>query len=156
MSEVENLSDREAITAVHSLVADWTQARGVEVLVAWQAISQAAGGEQLPAPLLSTRDDDAEAAAICRNILEVVIDGNSPDARRWAIGSIAAARQPKAQIFDPISLAIMGATAIGLVLAARVRRIGPVDFYEGLPEGTDKLVRAGVSAMSGVPQATGD
>jgi len=151
MNEAENLSDREAITAVHLLVAHWAEARGVEVLVAWQAINQAAGGEQLPAPLLSSRDDDAAAAAICRKILEVVIDGNAPDARRWAIESIAASVQPKAQIFDPISLAIIGVTAIGLVLAARVRRIGPVEFYEGLPEGTDKLVRTAVSGMSGVP-----
>ena len=53
MSEVENLSDREAITAVRLLVAHWAEARGREALVASQAISQAAGSEQLPAPLLS-------------------------------------------------------------------------------------------------------
>jgi hypothetical protein len=151
MSEVENLSDREAITAVQSLVTHWVETRGIEVLVAWQALNQAAGGEQLPAPLLSSSDDDAAAAVICRKILAVVIDGNAPAARGWAIGSIAAARQPKAQILDPISLAIIGATAIGLVLAARVKRIGNAEFNEGLPEGTGKLVSAAVSAMSGVP-----
>jgi hypothetical protein len=150
MNEVENLSDREAITAVRLLVVHWAEARGVEVLVAWQAISQAAGGEQLPAPLLSSTDGDAAAATICRKILEVVIDGNAPDARRWAIGSIAAARQPRAQVLDPISLAIIGVTAIGIVLAARVKRIGNMEFNEGLPEGTGKLVSTAVSAMSGV------
>jgi hypothetical protein len=155
LSEIEKLSNREAITAVKSLVAHWAEARGLEALVAWQAINQAAGGEQLPSPLVSSKDEDRATAVICRRILAVVVDGDAPDARRWAAGAIAAAKQPKAQIFDPVSLTILGATAIGLVLAARVKRIGSAEFYKGLPKGADKLVRAGVSAISGVPP-TGD
>ena len=150
MSEIAQLTDRQAITAVHALVVQWCEARGVEPLVAWQALNQASPGG-LPGPLAAYSEDDPTAAAICRKVLEVVIDGENPDARRWAAGAVSAARQPKGQIFDPISLAIIGATAIGLVLAVRVKRIGPVQFYEGLPEGTDKVVGATAKAMAGIP-----
>jgi hypothetical protein len=148
LSEIENLSNRGAITAVRALVVQWAEARGTETLAAWQTITEAAGDNKLPAPLVA-KDDDAEAAAICRKILAVVIDGGDADARRWARGAIANAGQPEAQIFDPVSLSIIGATTIGLVLAARVKRIGNVEFYEGLPKGTDKLVSAAVKTMSG-------
>jgi hypothetical protein len=155
MNGVENLSDREAVAAVRSVVVHWAEARGLETLVAWQAINGAAAGEKLPAPFISSEESDAAAAVICRKILAVIVDGNDPQARRWAAGAIAAAKQPRGQIFDPISLAILGATAIGLVLAARVKRVGPVEFYKGLPEGTEKLVGTAVSAISGIPPTGG-
>ena len=40
-------------------------------------------------------------------------------------------------------------------LAARVKRIGSVEFNKGLPEGTDKLIGAVVKTMSGVPPIAG-
>src|SRR4051794_7907292 len=101
MNEVENLSDREAIAAVRSVVVHWAEARGLEPLVAWQAIIQAAGSEGVPAPLINSKDDDSAAAVICRKILATVLNGDTPDARRWTIEAIAAAKEPKAQIVDP-------------------------------------------------------
>jgi hypothetical protein len=81
MNDVENLSDREAVAAVRSVVAHWAEARGLETLVAWQAINSATGDEKLPAPLISPEESDPAAAIICRKILTVIVDGNDPQAR---------------------------------------------------------------------------
>ena len=59
---------------------------------------------------------------------------------------------PGAQVIDPLTLAIGGTILIGLVLAARVRHIGPggAKFDPGLPEGLGKLLKAAGGFFGGL------
>jgi len=125
----------------------------VEVLVVWQALEKASKGRRLEPWLLNSAKNEAKAAAACKKILQTLADCDDAEVRRWCRDAVTAAVQAKAQIFDPLTMAIIGTVVIGLVLAVRVKKVSKegVEFYEGLPKDTDKVVKAGVAAMTGIP-----
>jgi hypothetical protein len=149
MEQLADISAREANTAVHLLVQRWAENRGTEVLAAWQVLNRDRS-HVLPDWLLRPAEDDAFAAKVSRRVLEAALDGSSNEVKKWATEAIASAKLPRAQVLDLLSLGIIGAILIGMVLAVRVKQVGPVEFYEGLPAGTDKLVKAS-AAVLGVP-----
>jgi hypothetical protein len=51
----------------------------------------------------------------------------------------------KVQALDPITLSIGGIILIGAILAARVKKIGNVEFYQGLPKETADVIKAAAS-----------
>jgi hypothetical protein len=55
-----------------------------------------------------------------------------------------APRSGTSEVLDPESLRILGGILIGLILVARVKRFGPVEFYEGIPAKLPDVVRTGL------------
>lgn len=59
-------------------------------------------------------------------------------------GDGVAPRPGTSEVIDPASLSILGCMLIGAILAARVKRLGLVEFYEGIPNKLPNVVRAGL------------
>jgi len=55
-----------------------------------------------------------------------------------------APRSGTSEVLDPVSLGVVGGILIGAILAARVKRVGPVEFYDGIPNKLTDVVRAGL------------
>jgi hypothetical protein len=146
MTDVEQLSAEQATVAANFVVQEWIRAAGLEALALWQAIEKARKDQgPIETWVADPKSNDPEVAELCRHILKVFL--NTPtakglDFRRWAQQGIDKATQARGHVLDPVSLLIGGTLLIGLVLAARVKRIGDVEFYEGIPENVADLVKA--------------
>lgn len=72
--------------------------------------------------------------------------GQGPDFGKWAKQAITEATLVHAQVFEPATLMLL----IGLVLAARLKSIGPdgVKFYEGLPANLSKVLEVASSTST--------
>jgi hypothetical protein len=69
------------------------------------------------------------------------LESDDPDEQEWARSALSKTQEVKAQIIDPLSIGlILG----GLILASRVKKVGPngVEFYEGIPDGLAKVLKA--------------
>ena len=75
----------------------------------------------------------------------VLGDAEDDEVLIWTREAIEKVRKIQAHVLDPFTLSIGGAILIGAILAARVRRIGPVEFYEGVPENLAKVIKAGAN-----------
>lgn len=55
-------------------------------------------------------------------------------------------RVPAPEVLDPVALRMLvgGGIAIGLILAARVKQLGQIEFYDGIPDKLPDVVRAGL------------
>jgi hypothetical protein len=153
MAEISDLSKKQLIQATQVVVGAWAEDRGVEVLVVWQALENASKDRPLEPWLLKPTENEAKAAEACKKILLALFDCDDAKVRRWCRDAVAAAAQAKAQVFDPFTIAIIGTVVFGLVLAVGVKKVSKegVDFYEGLPKDTDKVIKAGVAAATGIP-----
>lgn len=138
------LSDDQANAALADLVKRWSEARGLELVAVWQALEKGAHAHGGTEVLAAAIKDDPDLA---RRILDAVA-GSETEAAEWAEAAIAGARQAKGHIFDPLSLGIIGTTLVSLVLAGRVKKIGSVEFYKGVPKEITQIVKAAASKVS--------
>ena len=145
-TRIEALTDSEAVEALQSVTRKWMDRSGPAALLIWQKLSSAHNPEPLADWLLDPKADMRKAGEASKRALEALKDAK--EFRGLADEAIEATKVARAH-FDPVSLAIMGTMAIGLVLAARTKSVGKDGwtFYEGLPDGLDKIIRACVSAI---------
>jgi hypothetical protein len=148
MTAVSQLTDEQAITAANFVVQEWAKVAGLEALALWQVIDKErkAQKEPIDASILEPKADDPEAAMLSRRMLEAFLDapqGSGPDFHGWAQDGIAKVTRVEAHVLDPVSMILVGTLLIGLVLAARVKSVGPagVVFYQGLPPSLSNLVK---------------
>jgi hypothetical protein len=148
---VDLLTDRQANTAAHFAIREWISHSGPEALLIWQRLDKLrADVDPLERWIIDPSADEQKAAVISRKILKTFLDVGqfrNADFSRWAREGIKLATEPGAQIFDPVSAGILGTLAIGLVLAARVKKIGSTEFYEGLPPGLEKIIRSVIGSL---------
>jgi hypothetical protein len=147
MTELAVLTDKQAVVAANFAVREWMKGAGPEALAIWQKIDTVSKTEgPLDHWLLDPSTEDPRAADLSRKVLEAfldVADPQGPDFRSWVKQGIDIATGARAHFADPISAAIVGTLAIGLVLAARLKSIGPggVLFYRGLPTNLSKVIQ---------------
>ena len=57
-------------------------------------------------------------------------------------------RSGTSEVLDPVLLRILlgGGMLIGTILAARLKQVGPVEFYEGVPNELPQVLRAGLES----------
>jgi hypothetical protein len=79
--------------------------------------------------------------------MAAILSSDDDEAAMWARAAVRRASARSGQLLDPISLGIAGAILIGSILAARVKKVGPVKFYEGLPKELGSVVKAGAEAV---------
>lgn len=148
--EIKSLSDEAAVYALALVGRTWLEERGVEAYVvvagaekrtreSWERVPDWAGGSP---------QATGDAAEFARKMLSALANGKDDEVSAWTANAIAEATKAKGQIFDPATLAIVGAILIGSILAARVKKVGPVTFYKGVPKELADVMKA----ASGIPQ----
>src|SRR5262249_10587079 len=83
-----------------------------------------------------------ESARFARKMLDALVDGNDPAARAWALEALQEVEAAHVQALDPLSLGIIGVTFVAAILAARVKSIGAVEFFEGIPKELANAIKA--------------
>jgi len=146
MTPVSQLTDEQATNAANFVVREWIKVDGLEALALWQTIEKVKTGDSVETWVEDPKSKDPEVAKLCRQMLQVFLDsprGKGPNFRKWAQQGIDKATEAHGQMLDPGSLIIGGTLLIGLVLAARVKSVGPsgVEFFKGLPANLSKLVK---------------
>lgn len=79
-------------------------------------------------------------AGFYKRVLQELLSSADAESVAWLNQALDGPRSPDRAHSTIAALAIVGATAIGLVLAARVKRIGKIEFYEGVPEEVAKII----------------
>jgi hypothetical protein len=157
--EIDELTDDQAVRAVHLLAARFLEADGVTAQVVLQEVRKRVAKERVELPYWATAGMRVNKASgvMCRTLLEAVIAGKDKKSREWARGAIARAIQPAGQAIDPITGALVGTFLIALVLAAlRVKRIkvggAEIDFYEGVPKETADIIEKAAKVVIPLPE----
>ncbi len=147
---IRQLGNEDAVKALSLVAEAWMINRGREVYLTFHRTIQKAGDSYSSLPDWAREDPTAtnESGDFARRMLTALIDAEDEEVRVWTVEALKTVYDPKAH-FDPITLSIGGVILIGAILAARVRKIGPVEFYEGVPENLAKVLKAGASIASG-------
>jgi len=154
MIDVSELKDQQAIDAGNFVVQEWIKGAGLEAMALWQAIdkitkTQGPVEASVGDPKLS---NPAIVAELSRQMLQVFLDspqGTGPNYRKWAQQGIKEVTEAHGQVFEPVSALITGTVLIGLVLAARIKKVKKdgLEFYPGLPN-LSKLIATASSMAS--------
>lgn len=149
---VGRLSDKQANEAAKFAVGEWIRSSGLEALLTWQKVEKARSEEGLAERwLFEPSTDEGKAANVSRKILRTFLEvgqfGNA-NVSAWAREGITLAIGAKGQLFEPLSAGIVGTLAIGLVLASRVKKIGSVEFFQGLPPNLEKVIKSVASSVT--------
>jgi hypothetical protein len=96
--------------------------------------------------------DIAVIARLSREMLQIFLDsppGQGPNYNKWARQGIQEATEARGHVVEPVSAFIVGSLLVGLVLAARIKKIGKdgVEFYPGLPNLSKLIAAASSMAM---------
>jgi hypothetical protein len=157
MTNARSLTDKQAIAAAKFAILEWIKVAGPEALAIWQKI-EIVSREKGPLDqwVLQPSVEDHQSADLSRKMLAAFLSSERRgpvDLHLFATKGIKAATEAQAHVFDPISAAVIGTLAIGLVLAARVKSVGSggVTFYRGLPRGLSDIVKSVASSSVGVP-----
>jgi hypothetical protein len=151
MTDVDALSDKAAIAALSNVAQAWLSARPGQ---AGDALVGAAlvGGSNfaaLPSWAVDARVADEESGDVARYALTAILDSDDAEAVTWARAAVDQTSVATAQILDPVSLGILGGVLIGAILAARVKKVGSVEFYEGIPKELVDVLNAGTKVLGG-------
>jgi hypothetical protein len=148
--DVDALSDHACVIVLSRVARDWLSERPGEAADALLSAAVATGVEfsELPGWALDARRSDDEAARSARSALRLIVAGTDDQAIGWVRTAVRETAEARAQILDPVSLGILGGILIGSILAARVKKAGPIEFYEGIPEELPEVLRAGLKART--------
>jgi hypothetical protein len=141
---IEKLEGAAAVRILRNVARKWIESPGVEAFVVIDQVrrSHHQNYDNPPQWLLDPPENASdELIAVSKLSLSAILDGEQARARDWVEDELAELKQARGQVLDPISLGIIGATIIGIVLASRVKKIGNVEFYEGVPKETVDIVK---------------
>jgi hypothetical protein len=143
-ARIEALDSVAAVQALRNVAQRWIEHRGLEAFCVIDSIRRTyrTQYEQPPGWLLSNQGSPPdELVSVSKMALDAILDGEDSDSSGWVEVELADLSVARAHVLDPISLAIVGASLIGIILASRVKRLGNIEFYEGLPPETVELVK---------------
>lgn len=149
-NEVGSLGDKAAIAAIAQVARSWLLRRTPEATGAL-VTALAPTGDSVPAMpdwVLHPSESEEDAGRIARLALAVIVEGTDDEASSWAVAATKQASEATAHVLDPISLGVFGAILIGAILAARVKKVGPVEFYEGIPPELADVLKAASGDVS--------
>jgi hypothetical protein len=90
-----------------------------------------------------------DAGPLAKSALLAILDGQDDEVEAWARAAVRHTSEGAAHLLDPISLGILGGILIGAILAARVKRAGKVEFYEGVPKELGDIISGAGKALGG-------
>jgi hypothetical protein len=143
---VDALDDRAAMKALGEVTEQWFIARGLQANTVLRQTEKYAQRNELTIPAWATDSSSGskEAGNAARHALKLLLEDDDQEVQAWARHALNDVEGVKAQIIDPLSIGlILG----GLILAARVKKVGPdgVEFYQGIPPELAKVLKAGAS-----------
>lgn len=146
--KIDDISDAAAVEALCKVAQEWLRKRGLEVYQVYSEIREIAANEFQQLPDWVKRKPEKvtdESGTFSRAMLLALSDGTDDEIQEWTSTAIEEVDAAKAHVLDPITLGISGLILIGAILAARVKKIGSVEFYEGIPENLANVLKAGAS-----------
>jgi hypothetical protein len=156
MNDVDRLDDTLAVKAVADVTEKWFDERGLQAHTVITKTQSYARRQDFSLPVWATEEVTdqqslvtPESGEACRTALKFLLNSDDPEVRSWTRTAVYEANQTHVQFIDPLTLAVGGLVLGGLILAARVRRIGPdgVEFFEGIPEELANVLRAGANFL---------
>jgi hypothetical protein len=141
--KIEKLNDDTAVEVLRTVARKWLEHRGVEAFVVIDEIRRKVGPKYDNFPdWMVDRPEDAskQLVDLSKLALKTIIEGEDHQSKSWIEEELQDLEQAHAHALDPISLAIVGATIIGIILAARVKNIGDMKFYKGVPREVADIV----------------
>jgi hypothetical protein len=143
---IEALSDDTAVQAISRISKEWLTNRGVEAYVVVEGAKRKAqiSYQHLPDWIAGIPEGTQAAGELARLMLGALLEAEDEEVATWTKQAINEASVPKAQV-DPITLSILGAILIGSILAARVKKVGSVEFYQGVPKELADVLKAGTT-----------
>lgn len=152
---IQNLDGKDAVQILRNVARKWIEQPGVEAFVVIDGIRRTYGisYDNPPSWLLDPPEKASdELIALSKLALSAILEGEQSQPRNWVEDELEDLKQARAHVLDPISLTIIGGTIIGIILASRVKKIGNIEFYEGVPKETVDIVKHATSIM--VPKGT--
>lgn len=149
---IKVLTDEQAVSILRCIARKWIEQPNVEAFIVYQRVENFAKERNLVFPQWLKGDPkypSPELALTSRIALSVILENEEDRACRWVEDELANLEEAKAHALDPITLAILGATLVGCILAARVQKIGSVTFYEGVPEELGDVIKSASGVISG-------
>jgi hypothetical protein len=150
--DVRNLGDVAAVRALSEVAQRWFEARGLQANVVMRQTEQYAHNNGLTIAVwaIEPQAPSPEAGAASRRALAALLIDDDLEIRSWAKDAVAAAKQTQIQVLDPLTLAVGGFVLAGLILAARIKKVGPdgAEFYEGIPKELANVLKAGANFFS--------
>jgi hypothetical protein len=149
VEQIEKLSDAAAVNALAGVVKRWSEKRGFEALAVVLQTRHQAGAAFGKIPSWAAAEPQAtpESGQFARRMLASLISGSDDEVAGWARASLPGELAATAHVLDPFSIILIGVLAIGGILAARVKKVGPVEFYEGIPKELGDIMKTGASVM---------
>ena len=144
--DVETLGNDAAVQALSQVAREWLANRGVEAYVVLEGAKRRAASsyQALPVWIQAIPEGSEESGKLAKRMLRTLLEGEDGEVSEWAKQAIGEKSIPEAQV-DPVTLAIGGAILIGSILAARVKKVGSVEFYEGVPKELADVLKAGTT-----------
>jgi hypothetical protein len=145
MSEyrIDEISDEMAVSILRRISKKWIEERGGEAFIVYNNVRETFSSQYIDMPSwLYEKPESASAnlANISRLALNTILNGQDVEARNWVTTEMDDLEKAYAQ-FEPITTLLIGATIIGIILAARVKRIGDIEFYQGVPPEAVEIIK---------------
>ncbi len=147
---IQNLDGGAAVQILRNVARKWIEQPGVEAFIVIDGIRRKYGAnyDNPPSWLLAPPEQASEELiALSKMALSAILEGEQSQPRDWVEDELEDIEQARAHILDPLSLSIVGATLIGIILASRVKQIGNIKFYEGVPKETVEIIKEATSIM---------
>jgi hypothetical protein len=141
LADLSSLPGRKSIRVAKAVIENWERSAPLKAEKLRQEIDNAnAELTRREHKFIKPELDTSEAAKVSRRILVTLGSETDGDWPNWIEQELVAADHAEGQIAEPVSV---GLILIGLVLAARVKKIGKeaVLFEPGLPESVSKIAK---------------
>ena len=144
---IGEISDEIAVEILRKIAQKWIEQRGIEAFAVYNDVRDKFSStyDKLPQWLYEKPESaSTELVSISRLALDTILNGKDVEAIKWVETEIDSLKEAKAQL-EPTTFIITGATIIGIILAARVKKIGEVEFYKGVPSEVVEIVKHSTS-----------
>jgi hypothetical protein len=141
----EGLTPVQLVQAVAIVAEQWLKSEGLEAFAAYSEVLHKAAELNISIPDWATwiPASNAETTEACRVALDQLLSTSDSKVRTWAQEAVKEMQTAHPQVLDPVTLSVGGVVLVGLILAGRVKKVGPkgVEFYKGLPAGLSTLFK---------------
>lgn len=150
--EIQALSDADAVKILRIVSRRWVENAGLEAFIIYQRFGRVldAEGFRVPDWIEESADHPSlKLVAASKTALSTIFDNQQHQASKWVADELCRLDQINAHALDPISLSIIGASLIGCLLAARVKKAGrgTIEFYEGISPELAKVFKASAEVV---------
>lgn len=150
MNQIADLSNEAAVKALSIVAKRWIRQRGLEAFIVVNGARCAKPRSFSTAPSWASGEPvaSAESGEFSRKMLVHLKAGSDDEVSVWTDDALREVSHSQAYVVDPVTLAIGGIILIGAILAARVKKIGSIEFYKGIPKELSDVMKAGSGVVA--------